>query len=55
MSRRLAEAAATAHEIKAVTGHKTLAEVTRYTAAADQERLAQTAMEKVSGTPSVKP
>lgn len=54
MSRRLAEAAATPHEIKAVTGHKTLAEVTRYTEAANAEGLARTAMKKIRRTPSVK-
>ncbi len=40
---RLADAGCSAHEIAAVTGHKTLAEVSRYTAAADQERLAASA------------
>ncbi len=55
-SRRLAEAGCTAHEIMAITGHKTLKEVTRYTAAVDRRRLAHTAMQKVKkGTPSGKP
>lgn len=45
-ARRLAEAGCTAHEIMAVTGHKNLSEVTLYTEAADQERLAREAMEK---------
>lgn len=47
-ARRLAEAGATEKEIAAVTGHKTLAEVQRYTAAADQERLAREAIRKQS-------
>lgn len=36
----LAEAGCSAHEIAAITGHKTLAMVQLYTASADQERLA---------------
>lgn len=43
-ARRLAEAGCTPHQIKAVTGHKNLAEVTLYTDAADQERLARQAI-----------
>lgn len=50
-ARRLAEAGATVHEIAAVTGHKTLAEVARYTAAADQRRNAEAALSKI-GTPA---
>ena len=42
--RRLAEAGCTVHEIAAISGHATLKEVERYTKAADQQRLAQTAM-----------
>jgi integrase len=45
--RRLADAGASAHEIMAISGHKTLKEVERYTRGADQERLAVTAMQKV--------
>jgi integrase len=45
-ARRLAEAGATEKQIAAITGHKTLAEVERYTRAADQVRLARDAMEK---------
>lgn len=45
-SRRLAEAGCTPSEIMAVTGHKNLSEVTLYTQAADQERLAESAMQK---------
>jgi integrase len=47
--RRLAEAGCTAHQIMAVLGHKTLREVTRYTAAAGQEGLAKDAMAKIVG------
>src|SRR5581483_3108334 len=47
LARRAAEGGATPHEIGAVTGHKTLAEVERYTRAANQERLAQQAMNKI--------
>lgn len=46
-ARRLAEAGATAHEIASVTGHRTLAEVQRYTEAAERAGLADNAMEKL--------
>lgn len=49
-ARRLAEAGCTHHEIKAITGHKTDAEVRRYTAKADQVLLAQSALEKLQDT-----
>ncbi len=42
--RRLAENGATPHEIMSITGHKTLKEVTRYTEAANREKLAKGAM-----------
>jgi integrase len=48
-ARRMADAGCTNQQIKAVTGHKTDAEVSRYTAAADQERLATQAMQKTYG------
>jgi integrase len=51
---RLASAGSSAHELAAVSGHKTLSEVQRYTGAADQARLARTAMERI-GNQSVKP
>jgi integrase len=58
-ARRLAEHGATAKEIAAVTGHRTLKEVARYTAAADQLRLARAAIgrlqerkQKKNGNPS---
>jgi integrase len=44
--RRLAEAGCTAHEIMSISGHASLREVQRYTAAADQARMARAAMEK---------
>jgi integrase len=44
--RRLAEAGCTAHEIMSISGHTSLREVQRYTAAADQVRLARAAMQK---------
>jgi integrase len=42
---RLANAGCTVEQIKAITGHKSLAEVARYTRAADQRRLARQAMD----------
>jgi hypothetical protein len=41
--------------IQAITGHATLAEVQRYTAAADQERLADEAIRTVAERQTVKP
>jgi integrase len=49
-SRRLAEAGCTPHEIAAITGHRTLKEVERYTKGVDQVRLARRAMERGRGT-----
>lgn len=46
---RQAEAGCSAHQIAAITGHRTLSEVERYTRAADQERLAVAAMLKIGG------
>jgi integrase len=48
--RRLAEAGCTPHEIMAISGHKSLQEVTRYTAKASRVRMAQTAMESIGGS-----
>lgn len=48
-ARRLADAGCSAHQIQAVTGHKSLAEVERYTRAAEQRRLAQAAMDRLQG------
>jgi integrase len=47
-ARRLAEAGCTANEIAAITGHATLQEVSRYTKAAEQRKLAQAAMRRLS-------
>jgi integrase len=47
--RRLAEHDATDKQIAAVSGHKSLKEVERYTAAADQKRLAKAGMDKIRG------
>jgi integrase len=44
--RRLAEAGRSEKQIASVSGHKTLREIQRYTAAADQRRLARDAMRK---------
>jgi integrase len=49
-SRRLAEAGATPHMIKAITGHKRLAEVDLYTEQANQEDLADEAMDLLQRT-----
>lgn len=43
---RLADNGATAHEIMAITGHKTMKEVERYTRAANQKRLAASASKR---------
>lgn len=53
-ARRLAEAGCTEHEIAAITGHASLREIARYTKAADQARLAVSAMDKVRNS-TVKP
>jgi integrase len=45
---RLAERGATPHEIQAITGHKTLKEVERYTEAARRPGLADSAMAKLT-------
>jgi integrase len=44
--RRLAEDGTTTHELMAISGHRTLSEVQRYTDAADQKRLADQGMAK---------
>jgi len=46
-STRLAERGATAHEIMAITGHRSLQEVERYTRAARKSQLADSAMSKL--------
>jgi integrase len=47
MARRLADAGCSEHEIAAITGHRSLQEVRRYTAAANQLVLARRAMEAI--------
>src|SRR5262245_45234604 len=42
--RRLAEHGATSKEMQAISGHRTLAEIERYTRQADQRRLAKAAI-----------
>jgi enterobacteria phage integrase len=46
-ARNLAEHGATAKEIAAITGHRTLKEVSRYTADADQTKLAKAAIARL--------
>jgi integrase len=46
-ARRLAQAKCTPHEIMAVTGHRTLAEVMRYTREVDQQDMADTAIARI--------
>ena len=50
--RRLAEHGGSAKEIAAVSGHKSLGEVERYTAAADQRKLSSAAIAKLTETES---
>jgi integrase len=45
-ARRLAEAGCSTHEIAAITGHASLREISRYTRAVDQRRLAVAAIRK---------
>ncbi|MDX8536159.1 tyrosine-type recombinase/integrase [Mesorhizobium abyssinicae] len=47
-SRRLAQAGCTPHQIRAITGHKKLDEIVRYTEAVDQTRLAHEAMNSIA-------
>jgi integrase len=57
--RRLAEAGCTPHEIMAISGHRSLAEVTRYTVEAGRKGLAQRAVDRLDRieprTETVKP
>lgn len=46
-ARRLAEAGCSAHQIAAITGHQTIAEVQRYTKAADTRRMAREAVARI--------
>lgn len=58
-SRHYAEAGASTHQIAAITGHKSLSEIERYTRSADQAQLARGAVHKLAGgkarTRNVKP
>jgi integrase len=45
--RRLAEGGPSAKQIAAISGHKSLHEIERYTAAADQKRLSRGAIAKL--------
>lgn len=47
-ARRLAEVGCTASQIAAITGHKSLSEIERYTRKAEQRRLAVAAIDKLS-------
>lgn len=47
-ARRLAEAGCSTHQIAAVTGHRSLKEIERYTKEVDQERMADEAIDKVA-------
>jgi site-specific recombinase XerD len=47
MARRLADRGASTKEIQSVTGHKTLREIERYTADAEQRRLAKRAVKRI--------
>lgn len=49
-ARRLAEAGCTASQIAAITGHKSLSEVERYTKAASQSHMADAAILKLPGS-----
>jgi integrase len=50
---KLAEAGATTNEIAAVTGHRTLKEVARYTAAASQKAMAGSAMKRITSATEI--
>jgi integrase len=48
---RLADAGCSLHEVMAMTGHRSMSEVARYTKAADQARLARQAMARTTADP----
>src|SRR5262245_1493651 len=50
-ARRLAESGCTSKEIAAITGHTTLKEIERYTRAAEQRKLAASAMARLLPRP----
>ena len=51
IARRLAEAGCTPHQIGAITGHKTLKEIERYTSEANRDGLAEDAVAALKGEP----
>ncbi|WP_264812421.1 site-specific integrase [Gluconacetobacter sacchari] len=53
-ARRLAEAGCTPHQIASITGHRSLAEVERYTRAVEQVQLAEIAMSRLDGIGKLK-
>jgi integrase len=53
--RRLAEAGCTVHQIAAISGHKSIAEVERYTRAVDQTKLAEQAISRTLTTHTAVP
>jgi integrase len=53
-ARRLAESGCTSKEIAAITGHTTLKEIERYTRAAEQQKLAASAMARLPTRPLAK-
>jgi integrase len=46
-ARRLVEAGCSVHEVMAITGHRTLSEVQRYTREVEQERMADAAVRRL--------
>lgn len=50
-ARRVAEGGGTVHQVKSLTGHRTLSEVQRYTEQVQQENMARTAVALLSGKP----
>jgi integrase len=53
MCRRLAEAECSPNQIASISGHATLQEVARYTKAADQKRMAESAMDRIKNKTGV--
>jgi integrase len=51
-ARRLVEAGCSVHEVMAITGHRTLSEVQRYTREVEQERMADSAVARLSDKPA---
>jgi integrase len=50
-ARRVAEGGGTVHQVKSLTGHRTLSEVQRYTESVQQENVARTAVALLTGKP----